>query len=924
MSASQHSGQWRSALSDIVAGMAALPQPEIFLGEVLDTVLSALSADAGWVVLFGSSPEVPPIVPAWRGLPKEFVGVERLLPTRGCLAHTTFAHIHDRYVASCHFEQCPRISPVLPTSFPFKFHTSVALRTGEELLGTLNIAWRSDLDLSPQDHLFLKTLGQQMGIYLRMVRLSRKVDQLDRLRLIARFADVLVSSLEIGEIVEKTTHYIQREIGFPLVGMAVLPGSSETSLRVYSPDTGWFSIPLFAVWGPSQFEDLRNTPEGIIVSRKEFPPLLAQYLDVGLLDRWGDEGILLPITDQEEKLTAVLACGGKRPLTEEDCVLLRAMVTYIGHMLRNAALHRALQDHAAQMSIISAANLAATSSLDLDTVLQRSLRAICTALDAYGGTISLYDHKSGAMVPRMKIRDGEIVPFLPSSEEETPVETPILTVPLVYQGETIGVIDVFESRRGEFSREEQAILQAVAPVIAMALQNARLHSDLRSRVEELAVLNEVGMSLTRTLVPTALIRTALEQIFHLFYADRVFLLERGVGERDICRAYLVDQQGIQEFYLRIVPGRGVSGWVVERRTPLVIADLLQDPRWSRRRDRHLGDGARSVMAVPLVVENRLLGLIEVVKDVPKFYTAGDLRLLQTFASMGAVALENARLYDEQQRLIQERERALAQVTQASKMVALGRLAASVAHEINNPLQAVQGALTLLREELAGLRRMEKLDRYLTVAQSETNRIAGIVRRLREFYRPAPQEMRTTELHGLLEQVLELVENHLQKRRILVKKEWSDDLPYIQANPDHLKQVFLNLFINAIEAMPEGGTLTIRTARDRQGIMRGGQKVPAIRVDVCDTGVGIPKEMLPYLFEPFVTTKEGGSGLGLFVSYGIVEVHGGTIEVASREGNGTMVTVRLPVNSPEEYGLGGGSVHIADGGREDAGVDLSGG
>jgi len=229
----------------------------------------------------------------------------------------------------------------------------------------------------------------------------------------------------------------------------------------------------------------------------------------------------------------------------------------------------------------------------------------------------------------------------------------------------------------------------------------------------------------------------------------------------------------------------------------------------------------------------------------------------------------------------------AQLIQAEKLAAMGRLAASIAHEINNPLQAIHNCLHLnLKKPL----NEEKKTSYLGMAQEEVDRLITIVQRMLEFYRPSREGMAPTDVHTIIENVLALSSKRLQHGKITVTKKLAPDLPVISAVSDQLKQVFLNLVINAIEAMPEGGELYVETRlnEDRDGLS----------VTVADTGVGLSEEEQEKIFEPFFTTKATGTGLGLSVSYGIIERHGGRIEVQSQSGQGATFTIHLPLNSPQ--------------------------
>ncbi|MCL4294914.1 MAG: PAS domain-containing protein [Anaerolineae bacterium] len=292
------------------------------------------------------------------------------------------------------------------------------------------------------------------------------------------------------------------------------------------------------------------------------------------------------------------------------------------------------------------------------------------------------------------------------------------------------------------------------------------------------------------------------------------------------------------------------------------------------------------------------------------------RVEERTTQLKRVALENVRLYEAQREQYQRLQESQAELIRVEKMAALGRLVGSIAHEINNPLQSVQGFLGLLEEELAARRRPEKLTYYLNIATGEIDRIAAIVRRMRDFYRPSnvsqqqpnsldefyrstQADLQPVDIHATLESVLALANKKLQQNNITVERDWIDPLPKIPANPDYLKQVFLNLILNAADAMQNGeGVLRILTALD-QTILHSDQAQPVVRIEFVDTGVGMSPEVLAQLFEPLFTTKEQGTGFGLFTSYKIVEAHQGQISVSSEVGRGTTFTILLPVEKYDE-------------------------
>jgi nitrogen-specific signal transduction histidine kinase/Fe-S-cluster-containing hydrogenase component 2 len=229
--------------------------------------------------------------------------------------------------------------------------------------------------------------------------------------------------------------------------------------------------------------------------------------------------------------------------------------------------------------------------------------------------------------------------------------------------------------------------------------------------------------------------------------------------------------------------------------------------------------------------------------------------------------------------------------QAEKLTSLGQLAASVAHEINNPLAGVLVYTQLLAKKINSDRlSKESATEYLTKMETELTRSSRLIRNLLDFARQSPPRFWELDINEVINRSFELASHSAQLQHVQVIKELDPALPKITADFDQLQQVCTNLIMNAVQAMPGGGTLTIRTSADKTGV----------KIGVQDTGVGISPENMRKLFTPFFTTKREvkGVGLGLAVSYGIVQRHRGKIEVQSKEGEGTTFTVYLPLHHEE--------------------------
>jgi two-component system NtrC family sensor kinase len=447
------------------------------------------------------------------------------------------------------------------------------------------------------------------------------------------------------------------------------------------------------------------------------------------------------------------------------------------------------------------------------------------------------------------------------------------------------------------------LLLAMGQQIGLALRNAQLYQVARE-ADRLETVNAIGTAAVSSLNLDEVLPHVLELTCFALDAEEGSILLRDPATEELVFAQTLSDASTALRGRRLAMGQGVAGWIAQQRRSVLINDVHRDGRWYAGLDLTTGFATQSLVGAPLIYHGELTGVLEVVNKQHGEFTADDVKLLEAVATIAAVAIENAQLFTAMQERVDElaelhanlqtalaeQEQTQAQLIQAEKMAALGRLAASIAHEINNPLQAVLGCLRLSEEELTGAFRQEKLERHLQVAVEEVRRVSAIVHRMHDFYRHARTELHPTDVHAALESVLELSQKQLQHSQVVVQREFTATTPVLHANSDHLKQVFLNLLINAVDAMPDGGVLRIATAV--------ADLPPTVSISFSDTGIGMSPETLAHLFEPFFTTKPHGSGLGLSISYGIIEPHNGKIEVESHLGKGTTFTIALPMTQPQ--------------------------
>lgn len=328
-------------------------------------------------------------------------------------------------------------------------------------------------------------------------------------------------------------------------------------------------------------------------------------------------------------------------------------------------------------------------------------------------------------------------------------------------------------------------------------------------------------------------------------------------------------------------------------------------------------GFRSFLVAPLPSMDRALGTLTVVSNRAGAFGEEEEQMLASVAHAVAVGIEQAELFRrtrefaaDLERKVEERTRELAranqELIQAEKYAATGRLGANLAHEINNPLGIIKNYLKISTEAIRrgrdGKGTGEVNLEHLKVIEEEIDRIARIVRQLLDLHRPAEDNPERTDIAALIQDIMKLMEKDLVQQGIEIRSDLEPNMPRPMVAPDLVRQVYINLLRNAQDAMETGGTLTIRARTTQLG--EGENAKPAIAVSIEDTGCGIEPEKMSHIFDPFYTTKspEHGTGLGLYVSYGIVQRYQGAFDVQSEPGQGTGITVTLPVD-PVQPGSG---------------------
>ena len=482
-------------------------------------------------------------------------------------------------------------------------------------------------------------------------------------------------------------------------------------------------------------------------------------------------------------------------------------------------------------------------------------------------------------------------------------------------------------------------------------KNEELVVSLSSKVEGLELVEKVSVTLSSTLDLDVLLERVMELTGDVIGAEgcSILLQEEESGEFVFSAATGEKREKLRN--VKMDTGRGIAGWVFANGEALLVEDVTKDERFYGAVDDQTGFVTRSIIAVPLLLKGRVMGVLEVVnKKGGGFFDDRDLSVLTTMASQIAITTENARITEQLrssneqienysrnlegmvrrrtedlERANRELKDAHAQLLQAEKLASLGQLAAGVAHEINNPVGFISSNLTMLDKYTTRLLDLIKLyERALRnpgkkaeavsfrgkidfvnlrknlidvihESQEGTERILRIVTDLKLFSRADVGERVLTDMNALLDSTLNVIRNEIKHKAKVVKK--YGNIPKVECFMGQIGQLFMNLLVNASQAIDGKGVITVETGTTEAGTTEAGSggTGEGVYIKVSDTGTGIAPEHLGKLFDPFFTTKEPGkgTGLGLSVGYTIVQTHNGTITVESVPGKGTTFTVSLP-------------------------------
>lgn len=455
-----------------------------------------------------------------------------------------------------------------------------------------------------------------------------------------------------------------------------------------------------------------------------------------------------------------------------------------------------------------------------------------------------------------------------------------LAVPLEVDGEVRGVINVDSERIDAFSAEDQELLQELAVQAAKVIKNTWLYEQLRLKIRLFESLGSVSRTINSTLNLDEALRVITKEACELMCARMcsLMLLDESREWLDLRASYGAGNAYIKKS--RLSSAESLIGVVVRRKKPLQTANVQLDSRYQNielaRRE-----GLVSLLSVPLVFSGQSIGVLSVYTAIPYSFSNEEIQILSALAELSAIAIEKARLYE---RIVDVEE----QLRQNEKLSALGLLAAEVAHEIRNPLTVMKLLYHSLNLKFSP---KDPRSKDVKIIESKIEHLNKIVDQILDFARTTEPQFAPVNLNHLVDELGLLVRHKVSNQGIRLVRDLQEDLPLVMGDAPQLEQAFLNLILNATEAMPSGGKLIIKS----YSLDSKGGKAAQVAVEFKDTGIGMSEEQKRRAFKAMlVTTKAKGSGLGLAIVGRIIEAHRGEIHIRSRKNSGTTIRVTFTV------------------------------
>ncbi|MDF2694041.1 MAG: Flagellar sensor histidine kinase FleS [Labilithrix sp.] len=466
----------------------------------------------------------------------------------------------------------------------------------------------------------------------------------------------------------------------------------------------------------------------------------------------------------------------------------------------------------------------------------------------------------------------------------------VATVPLHVHGRPMGTLNLSRRRDQPYTERELHIAEILSDLLVVHLENARLFADASARLDEMHMLLEVARTVTASSSLSELLEASAEILARMVGASNasIALLDqdnavlRGVASSNAEWRDFIRTQSIP------LDAASAAAQAVKSLKPVIVADVEQSNDVQRQLSQRFKQ--KSLAALPLVERGKAIGVV-VIDDTRsvRAWAPAEIQRAELIAMQVATAVANARLFEKVKQGYEQLAQAQEELVKREKLAALGQLAATLAHEVRNPLGVLFNSLGTLTKMLS-----KKGDAalLLSIMGEETRRLDRLVRELLDFARPVRPSIELHSLAEVIEGAQRAAMQQLGPESASFSSDVPSDLPHMCFDQAMMRGALVNLFVNGAHAAGVGGSVTVRVAVEAR------KPTPLVRIEISDTGPGIAPDIAERVFEPFFTTKATGTGLGLAIVKGIVEAHRGSIELVSGAKTGTCAKLLLPLEPPK--------------------------
>ena len=789
---------------------------------------------------------------------------------------------------------------------------AVPLKIEEQLIGLIYIDHPKRAVFGQNDLDFLSAFANQSAQAINRARQHQR--QLEELTLLNELSRSVVQVLDLDKVLTRIVNEAIRMLNVETGSVLLLDETEGELTFATSVSNGKridISTPLQRDQGIAGW--VVSTGQVACVSDVTQDPRWYGEVEAGFVTR---SLLCVPLSLDGQPLGVLQVLNKKSPhgFNDDDIARLSAFANWATIAIQNARLFQEA-NQARQLSALNQVALDLSSTLDLDTILEIGLQRAVGLLKAESGAINLLDDQnqpylSSAQVDRSLVADSSlgdrqrqalaglstlifdqtVADALIIDQDHPAPDGPGRTLldsglkalalaPIKAGSEVKGVLAVMSRARHVYNDDDINLLTSLARIIGLAVQNAIHYSQLRAQTMHLTYLNEVGSALTSSLDLDHVLKVIIEGVNAMLETERtsVFLIEAETNELVL----RFSNQGDAEIRLP-APWQGIAGWVAAEDRPALVNDTLSDERHLRQIAIETGYQTHSILCVPLKVEGEVIGVVEVLnKRGGQQFTHFHQILLVEFTRWAAIAIQNARLFDERvqafQRLATEQERRVAAETRG----AMAAVILDMAHTMNN----VVGAIRVWASSLEGTAR-NKPQAPVGVFKKEIGRIRQnseeAIRLISTMTGPLEQPaLAQTDVHHCL---VAAVKSCWWPDNVQLSQELGENVPPVKANAKRLETVFHNLLSNAIQALTQsGGEIWLQTRLTEAG---------EVEVTISDNGPGIPSDLQHYVFNPGVSGTDEGLGIGLWLVETFIHQFDGRIDFTSSATHGTTFVVAL--------------------------------